>query len=132
MVYIAMYKGKGSFYDSLIRFTTNSQYSHCEVVVAGTCYSSSPRDGGVRSKVIDLNDGKWDVFPVPHATPVNVLQWFVSNVGKKYDWFGAITQVLPIDLAKNDKYFCSEACAQMLRVHYRRPLQPQTLLAAVK
>jgi len=87
---LALYKGEGDFYDKLIRFVTNSPYSHCELVIDGLCYSSSARDGGVRMKQIYLNPDKWDLYPVT-ADKLWALDWFINNVGKKYDWIGAIT-----------------------------------------
>ena len=44
-----------------IRDLKITKYSHSEIYIDGICYSSSVRDGGVRSKVIDLNSGKWDI-----------------------------------------------------------------------
>lgn len=80
-VYLALYKGSGgSLYDRLtdwlIRKITKGKYSHCEIAVKKEtnftdrydceeyyeCYSSSVRDGGVRKKVIHLDDGKWDLI----------------------------------------------------------------------
>jgi hypothetical protein len=49
-----MYKAKGDFFNGLIRWWTGSQYSHCELIVRGVCYSSTIRDGGVRAKVMAL------------------------------------------------------------------------------
>ena len=47
-VQLALYKGRGTLFNALIRWWTRSPYSHCELVINGTCYSSSIRDGGVR------------------------------------------------------------------------------------
>lgn len=91
---LAMYKGEGNFYDKLIRAVTFSKYSHCELVINELCYSSSPRDGGVRVKYINLHDGKWDLFPI-NGDDQKAREWFIKNVGKKYDWLGAVTSVLP-------------------------------------
>lgn len=48
-VRLAFYKGEGDWVDKVVRWWTKSQYSHVEVIVGDTWYSSSPRDGGVRS-----------------------------------------------------------------------------------
>ena len=53
-VQLALYKAPGEWTNALIRWWTRSQYSHCELVIDGTCYSSSERDRGVRSKVMAL------------------------------------------------------------------------------
>lgn len=57
---LALYKAPGAWYDKLVRVA----YSHCELVIDGVCYSSSPRDNGVRSKAIDLHSGSWDLIEV--------------------------------------------------------------------
>lgn len=126
---LAMYKGKGNFYDKLIRIVTNSKYSHCELVIAGICYSSSPRDRGVRMKYIDLNTDNWDVFDLPESCNQELaINWFIKNVGKKYDWIGAVTSVLPFQINVSNKFFCSEACAEMLNLSKPRRYKPQSLV----
>lgn len=123
---LAMYKGEGNFYDKLIRTVTFSEYSHCELVIDGLCYSSSPRDGGVRMKYIYLYDGKWDLLNV-EADEVKAKEWFVKNAGKKYDWLGAITSILPFRFHKKDRFFCSEACAEMLGIPDAKKYTPISL-----
>lgn len=125
---LAMYKGSGTFYDKVIRQVTNSPYSHCELLIGNVCYSSSPRDGGVRMKIIDLNDGKWDLYTVP-GNEHYAFNWFVNNTKKKYDWLGAITTVLPFQLNIPNRFFCSEACALMLQTPVdTRRVTPKSLL----
>jgi hypothetical protein len=46
-VQLALYKSHGNWVNRFIRWWTGSPYSHCELVINGTCYSSSVRDGGV-------------------------------------------------------------------------------------
>ena len=67
-VYLALYKGKP---ESLFHYFTHivtcvvltirdrsyTKYSHTELVINNTGYSSSVRDHGVRSKVIDFDSG---------------------------------------------------------------------------
>ena len=128
---LAMYKGEGNIYDKLIRNITFSQYSHCELVIEGLCYSSSPRDRGVRMKYIVL-DGNWDVFELPCTyNQVSALEMFTTHVGKKYDWIGAITSILPIQLNMSNRFFCSEICASMLGMPKPRSHTPQSVLDSV-
>lgn len=68
MVEIAFYiASKGKWDDKLMAWLQGSDHSHVEIVSANFCYSSSYRDGGVRQKVINLSDGKWEVFEMPDA-----------------------------------------------------------------
>lgn len=126
---LAMYKGKGNFYDRLIRIVTCSKYSHCELVIDGICYSSSPRDSGVRVKYINLTTDSWDLFDLPdYYNQEAALTWFIENIGKKYDWIGAVISILPFQMNIPNKFFCSEACATMLGLSDPKSYTPQKLL----
>ena len=127
-IFLALYKGRAKNWrerleDWLIRKATKGQYSHCEIAVYKSriighydkqewfeCYSSSPRDGGVRCKQINVCDvSKWDLLPVEGVTAEQIKTYFNRTTGKKYDWWGAIGVVLGIK-QKRSKYFCSEWC----------------------
>lgn len=93
MMQLAFYKGPptdaGHFFAHYgVCAVTFSKYSHCELVIGGLCYSSSARDGGVRSKRIDLTSGRWDVIDVG-GDAARALEWFRAHEGKGYDWTGA-------------------------------------------
>lgn len=123
---LAFYKGKGNFYDAIIKLTTFSKYSHVELVIDGVCYTSSPRDGGVRSKVIDLNSGNWDVFPID-GDKIYAVEFFEKNIGKPYDWLGAIKSILPFFPNHQNKFYCSEVVAIALKFK-KQELTPGGLL----
>jgi hypothetical protein len=108
---IAMYKGPASglknklghwavcVFDTIIqsiraRRPVLVRHSHIELVVAGVCYSSSFRDGGVRSKVIhDLEmSGKWDIYDVTISD--GAFLRFEEKQGWGYDWLG-MTHCVP-------------------------------------
>lgn len=132
-VYLALYKNKRSWReeplkaltDSITRFFTKGQYSHCELVVERMaftggkhyendvvfdCYSSSVQDGGVRCKQIDVSDSnKWDLILLNNVTEEQIKAYFDRTSGAKYDWWGAIGIALGIK-QKRSKYFCSEWC----------------------
>lgn len=131
-VYLALYKGNGGdLYDRLsdwlIRKVTKGQYSHCEIAVEKfeffsgdyypdihfDCYTSSPRDGGVRHKVINLHDGKWDLIELPHITEARVQRYFALTKGKPYDWWGALGIAFGTK-HRRDKFFCSEWCFNLI------------------
>ncbi len=131
-VYVAFYKHKVKvrtwqtfrewLIDTIIRMATKSKYSHCEVVfkaythngsVFYDCYSSSPRDGGVRKKTMTLEPQKWDLINVDISSN-RIKQTFKLYVGKPYDLLGAVG----FYFGRQDKakYFCSEYCAEMLKL----------------
>jgi uncharacterized protein YycO len=145
---IAFYKGEqtlsGMFQDLLkdpgifvahvaICIRTLSKYSHAELVIDGKCWSSSERDNGVRGKVINLDSGHWDVYPVAWQfdDPDKALTWFLDHDGAHYDWLGILRFVLPFVKQKDNEYFCSEAIAAALGVTDTYKLTPKDLLRFV-
>lgn len=115
---IAFYKAEfGTKYDRAIGFFTRSPYSHCEIVMSdGKCWSSSRRDGGVRSKYIDLTE-KWDTFDlVGEFDEIAINYWFSLRTEDKYDYLGAVSSFFRIDLTSENKKFCSEVCAMVLGI----------------
>ncbi len=135
-VYLALYKHKPKLFskkwlqaiqDGLIRFFSKGQYSHCEIVVEKLknyveydyhyiyeCYSSSPRDAGVRMKQIDVQDGKWDLVLLSGITEQHIRNYFEKTKVKKYDWFGVFGLLFGIPHSRS-KFFCSEWCFNVIR-----------------
>ena len=113
---IIFYKAEhGTFADKVISLFTRSKYSHCEILFSdGVCASSSPRDGGIRLKSIQIGD-HWDVFELIGRYDEDAIKyWFMTNLGDSYDWLGAFGSVLSLDLTSEDKKFCSYSCAIVL------------------
>lgn len=115
MIKLAFYKGEGNWVDKIIRWWTKSQYSHVEVVVGDMWYSSSPRDGGVRSmRMEDYNAEHWDIIGYPGVSASDVFDLFRKTKGSKYDFIGILfSQVLPIGLHSSTKWYCSEWAAEL-------------------
>jgi hypothetical protein len=113
LIYLALYKGRGTLFNRLVRLWTRSIYSHCELVMPdGRWLSASATDGGVRAKRIELDLAHWDLIPVPWADARQIEQLFRANKGRGYDWLGLLgSQVLPITLDNKRRMFCSEFCA---------------------
>ena len=82
------------------------------------CYSSSPRDGGVRFKRIDLTDGKWSVFSLGTLPPLHLklaLDFCGARLGLRYDWLGIAGFVLPFGEHNDGDRFCSEAAVELMQ-----------------
>ena len=130
--FLALYKGKGTICNAIVRWWTGSIYSHCEIVVNGICYSSSRMDGGVRCKKIDLNSGRWDVLKIEADVKDRVIAVYEVTKGNKYNWFGIFgAQVINRRYRKQNKFFCSEWCAHALGLPYPQTFAPHTLLAII-
>ncbi len=128
-VQLAMYKGKGNLFNTLIRWWTNSKYSHCELVVDGLCYSSSGMDKGVRCKEIDLNSGNWDLIDLDWVDGNQVIDYFKLTDHYNYGYIGLITaQVFNRGNGQSEAPFCSEWCADACGIPNACSLSPNTLL----
>ncbi|MCC8342808.1 hypothetical protein LNN35_08410 [Pseudomonas stutzeri] len=116
LIYLALYKGRGTLFNRLVRLWTRSKYSHCELVLAdGRWLSASAMDGGVRAKHIELNLEHWDLIPLPWADYSQIAHVFRANAGQGYDFFGLFgSQLLPVGLHSRRRWFCSEFCAAAL------------------
>jgi hypothetical protein len=129
MVRLAMYRAKGTIFNAGIRLWTGSIYSHCEIVVDGWCYSSSVMDKGVRRKQIDINSGNWDLIDLPWADADYVRRYLDKTDRQAYGWMSLITsQLFNLGLSGERSQFCSEWCANALRVPNPSAYSPQTLL----
>ncbi|HEH9663738.1 TPA: enoyl-CoA hydratase [Pasteurella multocida] len=131
-LYLALYKGKAKNWrerrvDWLIRKATKGQYSHCEIAVKHSrirdhyhleewfeCYSASPRDNGVRKKVINVADStKWDLIELKGVDESQIVLYFNLTKGKGYDLRGALGLIFGFT-QKRQRFFCSEWCFNAL------------------
>lgn len=134
MVQLALYKGKGQIGNAFIRWWTGSQYSHCELVVDGYCYSSSVMDKGVRRKKVgegkdEISLGEnWDLVDLPNVKSVDVIDYFNMTDNDKYGWLGLIkSQLFNRNIAIKHAAFCSEWCAVVMKYPAPSSLNPGTL-----
>lgn len=113
-VYLALYIGEGDWFNKTIRWWQRSNYSHAELVIDHTGYSSSVRDGGVRSKAMAFPADKWELIALPFAQPHIIISWFNQHAGVKYGyWDCFLTQVLNVP-GDREGMFCFEAVAAAL------------------
>lgn len=130
---IALYKGKGKIGNAIIRWWTNSQYSHCELVIGEFCYTSSFMDGGVRSKQIDLTNGNWDLIDVPWGNEERALWFFKQTKGAKYDWLGIFgSQFFNLRFEDSKKYFCNEWVGAALDIPNPEIYDPENFGTLIK
>lgn len=141
-VTLAFYKGVGGtkfdrIVDTAIRAATASKYSHVELIVGEAesgqrhrALSSSPRDGGVRSKLIFFDQKKWDFVTVKDAEGA----WPIVTTfdGAPYDYAGAILSplCLPLNLSPK-KWFCSEIIAEAIGLKMSWTYSPERLYRTV-
>lgn len=111
---LALYKGKKRLFNRVASFLTKGPYSHVEILFSdGMCGSSSDIDGGVRLKVINLEDGNWDVIDLP-GDEEKARRWFENHTGEKYDYIGLTRFVWSKSRGIYGRWLCSEAVMEAL------------------
>ena len=142
---VAFYKGKGDFVNTVVRWWTNSVYSHAELVLPDdvTWIGISPF---VKSKIdkkikLQIEPSDWDfvTIEVTEQQYEIIMQFFSDTKGAGYDWVGMLlSQFLPCKIKHRRRWYCSEwityalriACVidwRTLRLYDRKDLSPQVL-----
>lgn len=128
---VAFYKAaEGTPLDKIIDGATGLYgYSHCEFVFDQMedgvrdgkylCFSSSPREGYVRFKHIDINSGRWHVVDLPGVDVKAEREVYESAhllLGSKYDYYGIIFWYVFFWVKKqrDDQWWCSEVLAYLM------------------
>ena len=125
---LALYKGRGSVGNALIRWWTRSPYSHCEIVVGnGLAYSSSIQDGGVRAKRIEFDPAHWDFINLPGVEIHRVLDFYARTAGQPFGWKDLLLRQVLNRRGDSDGWFCSEWCAAALGLPNPQTYSPATL-----
>lgn len=128
---LAFYKatrpGLAGFMNRLIRWWTNSPYSHVELVFSdGVCGSSSFEDGGVRLKHIEMSPEKWDFVDIGGDEQA-ARNWFLIHYGQPYDVLGLFGFIWRRGTHSRGKWSCSEAVAASLHIIDAEQLSPHLL-----
>lgn len=132
-VYLALYKAKGNWVNSLIRWKTDSIYSHCEIIVDGWMYSSTVRDGGVRCKIDSTDSEHWDLIPILFNNGESVLKHYSDTKNNPYGWIDMIqSQIFKRKTKDNKGDFCSEWCAAALNIPNPQQYSPDELGELIK
>ena len=122
-IQVAFYKGKGNFINSIVRWWTNSVYSHAELVLPDgeTWIGISPF---LKSKVasrqkllVDYTEWDFLTIEITEEQYEVILDFFEETKECKYDWIGMIlSQFLPFNIKRKNKWYCSEWIAYALRI----------------
>lgn len=138
---VAFYKGEGRWHNKVVRSTTQSIYSHAELIMPdGKSISIQPFDSrGVRKIRFDQEESRedYDLICVPvTAEQVDTIERFFRDTkGDGYDWPGMIlSKFTPFFIKRTGRWYCSEWIAYALRLagavdslyHYN-DLTPQRL-----
>ena len=123
VIKVAFYRGRGGFFERIIKWWTKSPYSHAELILPDgvTWISISPF---LTSKVAartkeEWNKDEWDFVELKVTEQqVKIIQEFYEYTkGCKYDWIGMLlSQFLPFHIKRKGKWYCSEWIAYALRI----------------
>lgn len=118
---IVFYKSNYRWWSRLIKWWTNSNYSHCELYINDRYLLGISDEQQVRIKRYDLSSDKWDSIDLKID---DKLEWIVNDFfeqtqGAKYDWKAIILSNI-FNRRKQDKtkYTCSEWISELLDLRY--------------
>ena len=147
---VAFYKGKGNFVNTIVRWWTNSVYSHAELILNYniTWIGISPFVKSKINKRIELNvvysDCDFYEFEVTEEQYGVILEFFEETKGEGYDWIGMLlSQFLPCKIKHKKRWYCSEwiayalriACVfdwRIIKIYDRKDLSPAALHRLIK
>jgi hypothetical protein len=113
---------------NLTRARLLTKYPHGGVVVDGTLYQATARDG-VHS--VPFDPAGWDLFETS-ADKLTILDRFSLVNGAKYDWLSLLTFVSAIRIIVRGRWYCYELCHYLLTGQQSaRRVTPENLLAGV-
>lgn len=118
---LVFYKSNYKWWSRLIKWWTNSSYSHCELYVNDKYLVGISNEQSVRCKKYDLSSEKWDSIELKID---DKLEWIVNDFfektqGAKYDWKAIIlSNIFNRRLQDKNKYTCSEWIAELLDLRY--------------
>ena len=122
-IWIALYKGKGTFVNYIVRKWTKSQYSHAELILEDkkTWIGISPYINAevVKRQVEDYNPAKWDFYKIniTEEQHKSIIDFYDLTKGTKDDWIGMLlSQFLPFRIKQENKWYCSEWILYALRI----------------
>jgi uncharacterized protein YycO len=111
-VQIVLFKNHERLLQKLIRWQTDSQYSHAALLFDDNWLIESGVEHGVRQREFVYDPAIHDVFnvlPPPFGGEADsILRFAERQAGKKYDFWGCLRFISRRRLPENDKWFCSE------------------------
>lgn len=128
-VRLAFYKAPGTLVDKFIRWGSNHEYSHVELIGPdGLGWSASTREGKVRKKKINFDSGNWDIIDMPWKDASVVASRMEPFMGQRYDYIGLfLTHVIALNRSVPNRWICSEIVAMALGLPDAHEFSPGSL-----
>lgn len=122
MLYLAFEYGGNSLISKIIRWRTNSEFSHVELVLdraTGKCFSAQIGEG-VRYRTVNwLEDLRyWDVVELAGVDEdaIRAEVERIAATGAKYDLRGIVRFFAGSRQDDESRWFCSELCTHLAQV----------------
>ena len=134
MITLRFYKNPPNILDVLIGKFTHGPYYHCAIVVAGTVFSSAPARGGVYAFAESLDSADYDAVDLPEtlASTADIQNYYVLTKGLPYGYVDlVVNQVFNLELSDAKASFCSEWCANALKIPRAEIYNPNSLFDLV-
>lgn len=122
-------------YNILVRWWTQSPYSHCELVFSnGVSASASFLDGGVRFKQIEYDPAKWDFIDLGDDPKLEqkAMDYFTKHLGEGYSIRGNLRFLFGFIKVSRKKKFCSWALGESVGVPEADRYYPGILYGTLK
>jgi len=144
-IQIAFFKGEGNWVNSVVRWWTNSIYSHAEIILPDgyTWIGISPflKSRVDERKKIFFKHKDWDFVDIEITEDQHniIMEFYEDTKGQGYDWIGMLlSQFLPCKIKHKKRWYCSEwisyalriACIidwRKIRIYERKDLSPAVL-----
>lgn len=117
---IVFYKSNYAWWSRLIKWWTNSKYSHCELYINNEYLMGISTEQNVRIKKQELNPLKWDRVVIEDKDLYNIVNKFYEDTkGLKYDWKAIILcNIFNRRMNNKNKYTCSEWVGELIDKRY--------------
>lgn len=122
MLYLAFEYGGDSLISKIIRWRTNSEFAHVELVLdraAGRCFSAQINEG-VRYRTVNwLEDERyWKIVPLRGVDEAAILAEVerLAATGAQYDLRGIVRFFAGARQDDESRWFCSEVCTHLAQV----------------
>jgi hypothetical protein len=127
VIRIAFYKNGRGLVHNVVRWYTNSKYSHAELIMPdGTTWITiSPfYNSRVTPRIVsEYDEDKWDFIdlplsqrdPVREYQKINLVKFIEDTSGDRYDWPGMLlSNLTPFKVRRANRWYCSEWIAYAL------------------
>ena len=120
---VAFYKGKGNFLNRIVRWWTQSEYSHAELVLPeraiwiGISPFLKSKVASRQKLMVDYSEWDFIGLNVTQEQLETIMDFFEDTKDCGYDWIGMLlSQFLPCKIKHRERWYCSEWIAYALRI----------------